>query len=339
MDYKESSPYALVIFLRSALENHGESLQEILDRSGKQRQLLDEQYDFISYAELEDIWRIASEAVSVPAIGFWLALNFNVEEDFGFTYSYFVNTGDLKAMLEAYSEGSKKMNQGYHNGIKSVKEGQWSFFHVTKNAENWFHRQYSESFTAVTVRLLRTITNEELLPDEIRFQFGPAGSVEEYENFFGCPVKFNQPVSEIIFPDEWMQAPTIGNQLITASHLKKISDQLLPEMQGENLSWQKVVMQKIIQAFGKQKISLSMISSEVGLNGEQLKYALSKEGHVFSKILEDARKQEALNKLTSTDWSISEISSYLGYSESSSFTRNFHQWFGQSPSQYRKTGS
>jgi len=339
MDYTESSPYALVIFLRSALENNGESLQEILERAGKQHQFLDEPSDFISYSELEEIWRIASNAVAVPAIGFWQSLHFNVEEDYGVAYSYFVNLGNLQAVLEAFSEGQQKLNQGYRNGIKSVQEGQWSFFHTCKSAESWFHRQFSEAIIATTVRFLRTITNDVLLPDEIRFQFSPAGSVEKYENFFGCPVKFNQPVSEIIFPDSWMQVPTTGGQAITATHLKKIVEQLLPEMQGEDLSWQKVVMQKIMQAFGKQKISLSMIGNEVGLNGEQLKYVLSKEGHVFSKMLEEARKQEAINKLTSTDWSISEISSYLGYSESSTFTRNFHQWFGQCPSQYRKTDS
>lgn len=289
--------------------------------------------------ELNRIWEIASNRMQKPAIGFWASQHCNVAEDYGLVYNFFVNLGSLQSVFEHYFEGHQRFNPSQRCGLHSPRDGQCSLYISSENQENWFERQYVEATLAGVIHLFREITNYALKPDEVWFQFHPTGPMQDYEDFFGCKVKFNQESSAILFPDAWLQIPTVENQQATARHLQNLMDQLLPKATSGQMSWEQIVSRKIRQSFGEQKISLLTISRQIGLKEDQLKYALSKEGYTFSKTLEEVRRHEAANKLTSTDWSISKISSYLGYSESSTLTRNFNQWFGKSPSQYRKTDS
>jgi len=331
------SPYAPVLFLQTALVKAGHSLVEVLGAAGYSHEILDDSMAMIPREELNNIWKIASDHVQKPAIGFWASQHCDVAEDYGLAYHFFVNLGKLQTVLEHYFEGHQRFNPTQRCGLHFPRDGQCSLFISTEMQENWFERQYTEASVAGVIHLFREITNYALQPDEVSFQFSPAGPVEDYEDFFGCSVKFNRESSAILFPEAWLQIPTIENQQATARHLQNLMNQLLPSTTSGQLSWEQIVSRKIRQSFGGQKISLPEISRQIGLKEEQLKYALSKEGYTFSKVLEEVRKQEAINKLTSSDWSVSEISSYLGYSESSTFTRNFRQWFGDSPNQYRKT--
>jgi len=331
------SPYAPVLFLQTALAKAGHSLKEVLDSEDYQHEFQNDPMAMIPREELNNIWKIASDYVQKPAIGFWASQHCNVAKDYGLAYNFFVNLGSLQVVLEHYFEGHQRFNPTQRCGLHTPRDGQCSLFISSEAQENWFERQYMEATIASVIHLFREITNYALQPAEVSFQFSPAGPVEDYEDFFGCKVKFNQGSSAILFPDAWLKIPTIENQQATARHLQNLMDRLLPSATAGQMSWEQIASRKIRQSFGGQKISLLEISRQIGLKEEQLKYALSKEGYTFSKVLEEVRRQEAINKLTSTDWSISELSAYLGYSESSTFTRNFRQWFGDSPNQYRKT--
>ncbi|MNR69087.1 DNA-binding transcriptional activator FeaR [compost metagenome] len=52
-------------------------------------------------------------------------------------------------------------------------------------------------------------------------------------------------------------------------------------------------------------------------------------------MLAETRYALALQHLREADCSISEVAYLLGFADSSSFSRAFKRWNGQSPSQYR----
>lgn len=60
-------------------------------------------------------------------------------------------------------------------------------------------------------------------------------------------------------------------------------------------------------------------------------------GMTFSKKLLSIRMEEAIHRLLTTDYTISEISSLVGYQDRSHFSRNFRDYTGMTPKQYRKT--
>jgi AraC-like DNA-binding protein len=65
---------------------------------------------------------------------------------------------------------------------------------------------------------------------------------------------------------------------------------------------------------------------------------LKEHGIEFSTLIEDVRRELALSYMKESNYSMTEISLLVGYSESASFTRAFRRWTGQSPQQYRAAG-
>ena len=60
------------------------------------------------------------------------------------------------------------------------------------------------------------------------------------------------------------------------------------------------------------------------------------EGTSYQKILDDVKKELAIEYLQTTTLSVQEISDLLGYSEVTNFRRAFVKWVQLSPYQYRK---
>ena len=54
-------------------------------------------------------------------------------------------------------------------------------------------------------------------------------------------------------------------------------------------------------------------------------------------LVEEARKQKALDLLANSQLSLDDISEYLGYSDLANFTRAFKRWTEQTPTAYRKS--
>lgn len=59
-------------------------------------------------------------------------------------------------------------------------------------------------------------------------------------------------------------------------------------------------------------------------------------GMSFSRKLLSIRMEEAIHRLLTTDYSINEIASLVGYQDRSHFSRNFHAYTGMSPKEYRR---
>lgn len=82
---------------------------------------------------------------------------------------------------------------------------------------------------------------------------------------------------------------------------------------------------------------LDSAADALGLDARKLQYMLEQAGTSFSEELSETRRLRAVQLLTATDQSMSEIAAQLGFAEMSSFTRVSRElWFGMAPSKYRQ---
>ncbi len=81
--------------------------------------------------------------------------------------------------------------------------------------------------------------------------------------------------------------------------------------------------------------SIDEICDQLNLSRRTLQRRLKEHGIEFSTLIEDVRRELALSYMKESNYSMTEISLLVGYSESASFTRAFRRWTGQSPQQYR----
>lgn len=82
--------------------------------------------------------------------------------------------------------------------------------------------------------------------------------------------------------------------------------------------------------------SVEAVASELCMSERTLKRQLAQEGTTFSDILEDIRRQKAIELLEDGQLNIERIAEQLGYSDVANFNRAFKRWTGTTPAQYRK---
>ena len=83
--------------------------------------------------------------------------------------------------------------------------------------------------------------------------------------------------------------------------------------------------------------SLDEVARELALSPRSLRRKLDQEGTSFRTLVEDERRQIALQLLSGSDMKLDEIAIHLGYTDTASFTRAFRRWMGCSPGDYRHT--
>lgn len=78
------------------------------------------------------------------------------------------------------------------------------------------------------------------------------------------------------------------------------------------------------------------VATLVGMGAQSLRRKLRQEGSSYRAIMENIRRDIAIEKLVRGNYSVAELAEILGYSETRAFTRAFNQWTGMSPIQYRE---
>ena len=100
-----------------------------------------------------------------------------------------------------------------------------------------------------------------------------------------------------------------------------------------------------ISASAKQEIKVRLIddfssdsvAKSLSLSKRTFERRLLQEGTSYRQLLEQTRAEMALDYLTSTEYTVTEISYLLGFQEPNSFFRAFKRWYGQAPSAYRQS--
>jgi AraC-like DNA-binding protein len=81
--------------------------------------------------------------------------------------------------------------------------------------------------------------------------------------------------------------------------------------------------------------SLDAVSRRVGINRRTLQRHLLARGVGFSELLREALQRQAFKLLRTSDQSVTEIATVLGYDDAAHFARAFERWTGRSPSRWR----
>jgi AraC-like DNA-binding protein len=80
---------------------------------------------------------------------------------------------------------------------------------------------------------------------------------------------------------------------------------------------------------------LDEVASELGMSERTLQRELRLEKTSFRQLIEDIRKEIAMQHLAQPGASASEAAFLLGFSEPSAFTRAFRRWTGSAPTEFQ----
>ena len=86
----------------------------------------------------------------------------------------------------------------------------------------------------------------------------------------------------------------------------------------------------VLQRLGTGDTDLASVADLVGINPRTLRRTLARSGCSYRALLDNARRQQAVEMAICGQQSMSEIALKLGFSEVSALSRAWRRWFGES---------
>ena len=158
---------------------------------------------------------------------------------------------------------------------------------------------------------------------------------EYVRTFAPATVHFSAPFAGFSFDKALLELrlPTADPNLhaVTAA----IADQMLGKMARAN-SVTADVRRSIHERLALGTPEITDVAAEFGTSTRTLARRLEREGTTFRGLVDDVRRELALDCIARHDTGMSELSCRLGYSYVGAFHRAFRRWTGQTPLTYRR---
>ncbi len=197
-------------------------------------------------------------------------------------------------------------------------------------------KHISEALLYAGSLMLRTITDNKSIITEIRFEQPRPENISEYKRIFNTSIVFEQNRDEFVIERKHFDLPIDFANLEFLETLEQFAQKLLDRLYSQK-TWSNKVIQLISTLLIRgKKVDIETISKNLTISTRNLQNRLKEEGTTYQKILDEVRKEIALDYLKKDEASIVDISFLLGFSEQSSFNHAFKRWTGSTPKEYRK---
>jgi len=196
-------------------------------------------------------------------------------------------------------------------------------------------RLVDETGFAVVIQFCRSLVRGTANPLAVGFTHSPPADIRPYENFFGCPVRFDQPEPVIRIGLDLLASPLKSPDPALILVLEQHAERLLSQLpQQEEIVEQ--VRKAVAQLLREGEPDIEKVSIRLCCSSRTLQRRLKTAGTSFRDELNLVRHQLAASYLQDPRLQIVEVALLLGYSEHSAFTRAFREWTGKTPQQLRE---
>ena len=171
-------------------------------------------------------------------------------------------------------------------------------------------------------------------PVRVALMHDGQGRRKDYEVFFGCPVSFGAPRSELWVDAALLDIPMPLGDTQTSAICQQQCQLLLARMSASS-GFIDRVRQLIVGRPGYFP-DIGYVAEKLNMTSRTLRRRLDEEGSSYQQILADVRYQLAQEYLATSSLPVEEIAALLGYSNPGNFTHAFKRWHGSPPRQFRQ---
>ncbi len=190
-----------------------------------------------------------------------------------------------------------------------------------------------QQLTQLSTHLRAVVESDTYLPVRASLSYSAPAHTELYERYLGCPVRFGQPMSELVYPKSLLSATPRMAHGLTSKILQETCDRILGEVKTSTGIAGEVY--QIIASTPGHSPSMDGVARRIGTTVRTLNRKLGAENTSFTQILDDVRSELASEYLRSTKLSIEDISELVGFSDAANFRHAFRRWTGTTPAHFR----
>jgi len=318
--------------LLEIIKNAGADPDQVLCRVGLDRAALSNMEGFIPCSVFARMLEEAARATGDPFFGLHFGERFNPKNIGPLTYVV-LNSPTIAVADEHVARYFKLYNQAAKAFF--TVEGQRAYLQsVLVDLDIATPRQQNEYGMVIRLNTIRLMVGSQWAPLEVRFAHEAPEDVSEHLRIFGAPVLFGYSTNAFVIEREFLerQIPAADRRLYRI--MQRYLEQVLTEMPPED-GLLASVRRGIAESMREGEPNLARVAKKMAMSPRTLQRQLKERGMEFKKLVEDTRRQFALNYLKNRRNTLTEIAFLLGYSEASAFTRAFRRWTGSPPLAYR----
>lgn len=212
--------------------------------------------------------------------------------------------------------------------------GTWIVYHPRQGRLAFSPHQLEAVLSAV-VTLSGWLSGKRLNVLRVQFSHSRLGRQTGYHDVFGCPVEFEQAFSGLLVTNEDLDEPLPNIDMRLAKVHEQYSENRLAALDGGKVSAQSLrrwLLTQLSQTLPKRADA----ARALGISQRTLARRLQAQGQTFNGLLDDVRREWALQAVAEGEQSLADIAQSLGYAEASTFYRAFHRWTSMPPARWRK---
>lgn len=157
-----------------------------------------------------------------------------------------------------------------------------------------------------------------------------------FNHFMSCPISYDAPANSISFSSNYLRLPIVRNEMELEHFLRNAPYQVIVAAgTGEESIVSRV--KNLLQTPDMESLpGFEEMASQLGMSARTLRRRLEDEGTSYQQIKDNMRRDQAIQLLTRTSSSVSDIAADVGFSDASAFHRSFRKWTGLAPGDYRQ---
>lgn len=273
------------------------------------------------------------ELTGDPCLGITLGAEFKIS-DLGVLGYAALSAATLGQAREVFTK-YYSLNEQIFTSVNHISDGRWwSEIRDSYMLGGDALRFAVEEFISRTIELTGSITNKPFPILEIFLTYPAPDDLSAYRKRFNCPLHFNQQRNIVVFDINCLKDPV---SLANAEVFKLCERQcqLLATKSEEDDLLANRIRNYLVKNPGKFP-TLEEMAEHLNIGSRTLRRRLVKEDVTFQQILDDTRRELAIQYLKYTTLTPKQIGFMLGYSSVSNFRRAFKNWTNKKLSDFRE---
>ena len=324
------SSTTLVIW--KALESYGCDSRRLFESAGLDPSSLYDAQARYPYASIRKLWKQAIEETGDPcfalvAASLWHPANFH-----GLGFAWLASKNLKEALLRTIR----------YFGIVTTDPEQLSLvehgneYHFIIDTSAVVHRGMDEEYdllVAILVDMCRASSRADFNPLRVLLERPTLNCADRFAEFFGTDVEFAASKNMLVFRKQDLEAPLPTANAELARSNEQVVQEYLARIDRSDIVIQ--VKTRLIEQLPSGHVSEDAIANSLNMSLRTLQRRLREEGLSYKELLNETRRDLALQYIQDSRVSINQITYMLGFSECSNFSRAFKRWTGRSPTAYR----
>lgn len=288
--------------------------------------------EYIPFAKLSTAVERIMAAQPHQSVGFAVGKQLSVSShgSLGFALS---SCRDLADCLDIVSRYEQTRAQFFDLTIQHARAGYVSLLVGQRHEWGTIALPLYETLLVCMYEILRFMIGRGTAECVVTLPYEKPAWAAEYETLELGGIEFAAAEFSFTLPADLLSLPSIS---FDAKTLQRAKQQCERELQ--QITYRQSLAESIreyLEEIGNYATTIDAVAAQFNVSTSTLIRRLKQENTSYKTLVEELRKQQAVELLSDQRRSLESIAYQLGYSDVSNFSRSFKRWFGCTPGVYR----